>query len=611
MNSGPAAAGLRALPGRDEIAERYRWRLTDIFADEQAWEEAFARVEALLHQADAFRGQVTASAEQLLGCLRWLEAIGQEIARVYTYAMLRHDEDTTHAGHQALFDRAQRLQVRVAEATAFVRPEILAAPAAQIRGYLEQHPQLRLYEHYLDDILRQKDHVLSVELEAVLAQAGEVAEVPHKVFTMLNDADLRFPVITDEDGSPIELTKARYPMLLQRRSRRVRREAFEALTQTYHGVRHTLAAALDGAVKVNLFHARVRRYPSALAAALHDEGIDPAVYDNLIRTTRAHLAPLHRYHALRRRWLGLDALEAYDLHVPLTPEVPFEVSYEEACGMVEEALAPLGPEYVAVLRRAFNERWIDVHENRGKRAGAYSTGGAYGVHPYVLLNWQNDLDSLFTLAHELGHALHSYFSQRHQPYIYAGYKIFVAEVASTVNEGLLVHHLLRVLPDGDRRRRVLNHYLDDFRGTLYTQVLFAEFEQRIHERAAAGEPLTADALSELYRQLCAEYWGPDVHVDERVGVLWSRIPHFYYGFYVYKYATGFSAATALVDRILAEGDAAVARYLEFLKSGGSDYPLNLLERAGVDLRSPEPIARALRRFDQLIDEFERDVTGSA
>lgn len=591
------------LPERTEIDDRYKWRLEDIFADTASWEAAYRQAETVLAQADDFRGGVAVAADNLLRCLRWLDDVGQQVSKVYVYAMLKHDENTADPDNQKLIDRARSLSVRAARATAFVRPEILAAPAQRIKDFLASSPELQVYEHFLDDILRRAQHVRSEEIEALLALGSEVAAVPRKVFTMLNDADLKFPTIVDEDGSTIEVTKGRYPTLLQSRDRRVRRDAFMAVADTYWSVRNTMAAALDGAVKANVFHARARNYPSALAAALDDEGIDANVYHNLVATINQHLDSLHRYHALRKRRLGLKELYAYDLQVPLSADIKFKVSFDEAANLIREALTPLGKEYASILEEAFTGGWIDVYENKGKRGGAYSAGGAHGVHPYILLNWQDDLNSLFTLAHELGHAVHSYFSDRHQPYVYSNYTIFTAEVASTVNEGLLAQYLLQTLTDPAQRFHVLNHYLDAFRGTVFTQVMFAQFEQQIHQWAEEGQPLTAQALTSLYKSLCERYWGPEVIVDERAAVMWSRIPHFYYGFYVYKYATGFSAAVALVDKILSIGAEARDRYLDFLKSGGSDYPLNLLKRAGVDLTSPEPILAALNRFDQLVDQL--------
>lgn len=595
------------LPTREEIDDRYKWRVDHIFPDQDAWEAAFARVEQLLEEAGKHQGRLATSAGALLQALRWLEDIGKELSRVYIYAMLRHDENTADPQNQELMGRVRTLAVRVDQATAFVRPELLSAPVETIREFVDSSPELQVYGHFLDDILRHAPHVLSQEIETILALSGEVAATPRKVFSMLNDADLKFPSITDVDGSTIEVTKGRYPVLMQRRDRRVRRDAYQAFTSTYMGVNNTLAASLDGAVRANVFYARVRNYPSALAAALFEEGIDTAVYENLVQVVNDNVGHLHRYHELRSRILGLEELYAYDLQVPLSGQGDYKVKYDEAVDIIKQAMAPLGDEYGQVLDEAFSGGWIDVYENQGKRGGAYSAGGAYGAHPYILMNWQDDLNSLFTLAHELGHAVHSYYSERHQPYIYSNYKIFVAEVASTVNEGLLVRYLLENLDDEAQKSYVLNHYIDGFRGTVFTQVMFAQFEQQIHQMVEQGQPLTAQVLNETYRRLCRQYWGPKVVVDDNAAVMWSRIPHFYYNFYVYKYATGFSAAVALTDALLTQGAEARKRYLDFLKAGGSDYPLNLLARAGVDLRSPEPIEAAMKRFSQLLDQLERDL----
>ncbi|REJ37760.1 MAG: oligoendopeptidase F [Bacillota bacterium] len=596
------------LPRRDEIDPAYRWRVEDLFPTEQAWEEAFQRAAALLDQAGQHRGRFTSSAQALLACLQWMEDVGKELSRVYTYAMLRHDEDTADPHCQAMHERASQLRVRALQATAFIRPELLALPEDVIRGYLAEEPRLAVYGHYLDDLMRMRPHVLSTEMEDLLAQAGDVSEVPHRVFSMLNDADLTFPTIKDEDGREIEVSKGRYHILLQRRDRRVPCDAYEAVTSPYEKVPSTFPPALAGTVKVNLFHARARKYPSALEAALHSEAIDPQVYHNLIETVRANLAPLHRYMALRRRLLGLDRLEPYDLYVPLVPDVDLKFRYEEAWDLVRGGLEPLGAEYGAILDEARSGGWIDVYENRGKRAGAYSMGWAYGCHPYVLMNWQGNLDNVLTLAHELGHAVHSYLSQKYQPYIYASHAVFVAEVASTVNESLVIQHLLRRLDDPRARAYVLNQQLEDFRGTVYTQVMYAEFEHWAHRQVEEGRPLTAEAMSGRWRELSQDYWGPEVEVGPRAGIGWARVPHFHYNFYVYKYATGMAAALALVRRVLDEGEPAVTRYLDFLKAGESDYPLALLRRAGVDMATPEPIVEAVRYFEQVLDEFERAVS---
>lgn len=601
----PEAQGARPVPARDQIDPAYKWRLSDIFADTAAWEQAFREVEALLELAPQHQERATGSAAALADCLAWMEEVGKRMANVYTYAMLAHDQDTSDATNQGLYERANTLRNRVGEALAFIRPAVLALGKERVDAFMQEQPRLHSYRQWLDNILRLAAHVRSPEVEQLLAQAAELADVPMHVFSMLTDADLTFPEVTDEQGNAYALSNARYIDLLKRPDRTLRQRAYEAYMGTYGSVKNTLAASLAGAVKANVLEARARKYPSALDAALHEEPVDRAVYDNLIATVRAHLAPLHRYHDLRRRRLGLERLRPYDLYVPIVPAATLTLTYPEARDLVREALAPLGDEYGRVLAKALGEGWIDVYENRGKRAGAYSMGAAYGVHPYILMNWQDHLEHAFTLAHELGHALHSYFSQAAQPYIYANYTIFVAEVASTVNEGLLVRHLLAKLEDPVERAAVLNHYIDDFRATVFTQVMFAEFEQRIHAAAEQGQPLTAAFLGETFAGLCRDYWGPAVELDPLAGNGWARIPHFYMGFYVYKYATGFAAALALVDRMLAEGAPAVERYLAFLKSGSSDYPLALLKRAGVDLMQPEPIATALRRFAALVDELAR------
>jgi oligoendopeptidase F len=463
---------------------------------------------------------------------------------------------------------------------------------------------LQVYEHYLDELLRQKEHTLSAQEEAILAQVAELANAPSEIFTMINNADMKFPEIIDEDGEVKELTHGRYIRFLESRERRVRQDAFKAMYETFKKQKNTLAATLNANVKKDIFYARVRRYPSVLEAALDKDNIPVSVYTNLIETIHEALPVFQRYLSLRKKVLGLDELHMYDLYVPLIEDRQITYGYEVATRLVRDSLKPMGEEYLAVVDQAFNNRWIDVYENVGKRSGAYSSG-TYGTPPYMLLNYQGNLNDVYTLTHELGHSVHSYFSRESQPYIYSDYTIFVAEVASTLNEALLTHYFLEKTDDPTQRMVILNHYLESFRGTVFRQTMFAEFEKMIHEKAEAGEALTADRLNEWYYELNRTYFGPDVVIDEDIALEWARIPHFYYNFYVYKYATGFAAATALSQQIIHEGEAAVERYLSFLKSGGSDYPLELLKKAGVDMTSPEPVRQALKVFERTLSELEQ------
>lgn len=591
------------LPARQEIPDQYKWRLEDIYASDQLWEQDFQLARQMAGQAAGYRGRLGQSAGVLLEALRMQDRLQELNEKVFIYARMRRDEDNTNPVYQAMTDRAEGLSAQVQTSLSFIVPEILAIPEDVLAHFRREEEGLDLYHFVLEEILRQKPHVLSAAEEQLMAQAGEVIQAPSNIFRMLNNADLTFPAIKDEEGREVEVTHGRYLQLLESSDRRVRRDAFSALYGSYRKLRNTMATTLSAGVKRDVFYARARQYPSALEAALFDDNIEPAVYDNLIRTVRRNLGALHRYAALRKKLLGLAELHMYDLYVPLVKDVQWKISYQEAVAMVRSGLAPLGASYGEILAQGLSSGWVDVYENRGKTSGAYSWG-PYGTHPYVLMNYQDNLNNVFTLAHEMGHAMHSYYSNREQPYVYAHYKIFTAEVASTVNESLLMDYLLKTEADRDRRLYLLNYYLEQFRGTVFRQVMFAEFEKAIHEKVEAGEALTADLLCRLYHQLNVDYYGPETVVDEDVDLEWARIPHFYNAFYVYKYATGFSAAAALTRQIMEEGQPAVARYLDFLKKGGSDYPLNLLRSAGVDLAAPQPVQDALDTFSSLLDQME-------
>ncbi|MHB8156822.1 MAG: oligoendopeptidase F, partial [Desulfocucumaceae bacterium] len=457
-----------------------------------------------------------------------------------------------------------------------------------------------------EDLIRQKPHTLTPSEELIIARAGEVTAAPSNIFRMLNNADISFPPIKDEKGNEVEVTHGRYGQLMENPDRRVRSDAFDSLYGSYRKLRNTLAATLNSSVKRDIFYSKVRNFDSALQSSLFEDNIQAEVYDNLIKTVRLNLGSLHRYMALRKRLLGLDQLRMYDLYVPLFKDIKWEIPYPEAEAVVKNSLSHLGNDYGQAAAAGLGSGWVDVYENRGKTSGAYSWG-PYGVHPYILMNYQDNLNNVFTLAHELGHAMHSYYSHLEQPYVYAHYTIFTAEVASTVNESLLMNYLLNSVTDRDKKLYLLNHYLEQFKGTVFRQTMFAEFEKIIHERTESGEALTADFLCAEYRRLNEEYYGPDVAVEGEIELEWARIPHFYSAFYVYKYATGFSAATALTRGIIEEGSPAVGRYLEFLKKGGSDYPLNLLKTAGVDMAHPRPVQEGLNLFASLLDQLEESI----
>lgn len=594
---------VKTLPKRSELPKEETWNLEAIFASDEEWEDEFKKVKALLPKMTDYEGKLAQSAQTLYEALELQSEISKRLSKLYSYAHMRYDQDTTNAHYQGLNDRASQLATQMSSHVAFVVPEILSIPQEKIRKFLSDNDELKLYTHALDEINRQRSHILSQKEEALLAEVSEVTSSPSNTFGMLNNADLTFPTIKDENGEEVEVTHGRYLRFLESENRTVRKAAFTAVYSTYDTFKNTFASTLSGAVKKNNFFARTRRYDSAREAALDRNNIPVKVYDQLVKTVNERLDLLHRYIALRKKWLGIDDLHMYDLYTPLAKDVKMEFTYDEAKGVILEALAPLGSDYVAVVERGFEDRWIDVHENKGKRSGAYSSG-TYGTMPYILMNWQDNLNNLFTLAHELGHSLHSYYTWETQPYPYANYSIFVAEVASTCNEALLNHYLLQKTEDKRKKIVLLNHHLEGFRGTVFRQTMFAEFEQIIHEKAAEGEPLTPELLTSTYYELNQKYFGDGLTIDDEIGLEWARIPHFYYNFYVYQYATGFSAAAALAKQILEEGEPAVKRYLEFLKAGSSDYPIEVLKKAGVDMTTAKPIEAALDVFDSILTELE-------
>jgi oligoendopeptidase F len=596
----------KKLVKRQEVPVKYKWSLEEIYADDSLWEKDYIKITEMLPQVQEFKNKLGESPQSLLQCLKFQDELGQVSDKVFVYAQMRKDENNADPKYQAMKDRAQSLMVRVGEALSFIQPEILAIDNARLTEFLNREPGLALYKFFLEEIMRLKEHTLSAREEEIIAMAGELAEAPKNIFSMLNNADIKFPEILDEDGDQVPITHGNYIKLMESNDRRVRMEAFKGLYHTYGKQKNTLAALLNASVKKDVFYARVHKYGSALEASLYQDNVPVKVYHNLIDTVRSHLHFFYRYVALRKKLLDVPELHMYDIYAPLVKEVKTKISYEDAVKMVEKGLAPLGETYLADLKKGLENHWVDVMENEGKTPGAYSWG-AYGTNPYVLLNYQNNLDNVFTLAHEMGHSLHSYYSWQTQPYPYAYYKIFVAEVASTVNEILLTKFLLANASDERQKMYLINHYLEEFRGTVFRQTMFAEFEKIIHEKVERGEPLTTDVLCEVYFKLNQDYYGPNMKVDEEIALEWARIPHFYNAFYVYKYATGFSAASALAEGILEEGQPAVDRYLEFLKGGSSDYPLNLLKKAGVDMSDPQPVVQALQVFEEMLTEMEKIV----
>lgn len=592
-----------ALRQRSEIPEEMKWRLEDIFADDGQWEQAFRELQSEVERAGRFKGRVGESAATLLACFEMEDEIGQALERVYGYAVMRRDEDNNNSTYQAMAQRAISLWTQLSSALSYIEPEILAIPEETIDTYLNEEPKLTAYRHTLDNLARMKPHVLSPREEELLAQVRELTQGPETTFEMLNYADFKFGSIEGEDGNQVEVTLGRYAQCMRSSNRRVRKDAYERLFSKYDEYKNGLAANFATSVQADWFFARTRNFSSSLEAALKPDNVPVSVYDSLIEAVRKNLPTLHRYLRLRKKALELDELFMYDIMAPLVRNVDYKVPYEQSRAIVMQALAPLGQQYLDELERAFSERWIDVYENVGKTAGGYQRD-VYSAHPYILLNYQGELSDLFTLVHELGHALHSRFTQMKQPYHYSGYSIFVAEVASTVNEAMLVHYLLDSETDPRRRLFILNHYLEEFRSVVFLQTMFAEFEKAAHELAEKGEPLTVDAFCQVYDGLNKAYWGPEVTIDDLSAMGWSRIPHFFSAFYVYKYATGFAAANALTQGILSGSADAVQRYIDFLSAGSSLYPLDALKQAGVDMTSPDPVNEALAVFERLLDETE-------
>ena len=590
------------LPKRDELSAELKWRLEDIYPNNDLWEQDLAKLKASKEKVLELKGTLTSGAN-LLQALQLRDEISLLADRVIVYALMRKDEDNGNTLYQGYAGSAMAAAVELDEAQSFFVPEILSLETSVVKQWISETPGLSLYEHYLEDILRRKEHTLPAEQEQLLASAGELAQAPRNIFGMFNNADLKFPQVKNDAGEDVELTHGRYGQLLESQNRDVRRGAFDALYATYTAWKNTLGETFTSAVKKERFFSKARRYESSLQAALHEDNVDPEVYTNLIDSIHDHLPLMHRYVRLRKKLLGLDELHMYDIYVPMVADQDLTFSRDEAMAMVRKGLHPLGDRYLQDMDGSFSEGWIDWLENRGKTSGAYSWG-TYGVHPYVLLNYQGTLNDVFTLAHELGHAMHSFYSNQTQEFVNAQYTIFVAEVASTLNEALLMDDLLKKTEDPKKRAYLLNHFLEQFRGTVFRQTMFAEFEMIVHGKVGAGEMLTSEALCEIYYDLNKKYYGPDMVVDEAIAMEWARIPHFYRPFYVYKYATGFSAAISLSQQILEEGQPAVDRYLEFLGSGGSDYPVNLLQKAGVDMSKPEPIVQAMAVFEELLGELE-------
>lgn len=592
------------VPSRSQAKQADTWDLTLMYADDSTWERELAQVDALVTRVAAHEGKVGQSADSVVAAIKAREELMKTAHQLYIYAHCRYDSDSGDAAGQALNARAQAMVAKAQAAIAFIEPEILAIDEPTFRGWLTSHAELSTYAYYFDVLLRNRAHTRTAEVEGILAQTGEMASAPYQIFGVLNNTDMEFGSIKDEEGNEVALSHGRYGKYLESNDRRVRRDTFKTYYQTYKAHRNTLAMILSNGVRGNVINARVRGYNSAVEAALAPNDIPVAVYHNLVSTVQANLPKLHRYMELRKRLMKLDTLHIYDLYSPIHAGTELSVDYHDGYRMVQAALQPLGDDYQTALSTCYESRWIDVYENKGKRSGAYSTG-SYTTAPYILLNYQNRLDDVFTLAHELGHSMHSFFTRKSQPYHYGDYTIFVAEVASTLNEALLVSHLLQTRDDAALRRHLVLQQIEDIRRTLIRQTMFAEFELDMHTRSEQDEPLTADGLTERYYDMVKRYHGPAVTLDDEIGLEWSRIPHFYYNFYVYQYATGISAALALADQVQKGDSTAVKNYLGFLSGGSSKSSIDLLRGAGVDMASPAPVQAAMDRFDTLLDELER------
>lgn len=592
----------KKIPVRSEADPKYTWALEDVYANNDLWKADLEKARALPAQLAAYKGHLSDSAQKLLEFLQLGDGISVLFDSLYGYAQRRSDEDTANSLYQGMTSQAMSAMVAVDAASSFETPELLAIPDDKLEQFYKDEPALETYRLALTRIRNKRAHILSDAEEKLLAAAGEMSQAPDSVYSVFADADLKFPAATDKDGNSHPVTHGTYIPLMHSADRVLRKSAFESLYSVYGQFRNTAAALLSAQVKQLKFYADARKYDSTLQASLDGNYVPTEVYTNLISAVHENMAPMYRYVDLRRKLLGVDELHMYDLYTPIVSDADVNIPYEEAKQTVYDALACMGDDYRAILKEGFDNRWIDVYENVGKCSGAYSAG--LRKHPYVLLNYSGTLDSMFTLAHEMGHAIHSYLSNKHQPVAYSNYSIFVAEVASTCNEALLMQHLLKTTKDKKRRAYLINYFLEQFRTTLYRQTMFAEFELEINRRNERGESLTAESLNALYHELNHQYFGDDIVIDKEIDLEWARIPHFYYDYYVYQYATGYSAAIALSRRILKEGAPAVKDYIHFLSGGCSTDPISLLRGAGVDMASTTPIHEALQLFDELITEME-------
>ncbi len=595
-----------SLPSRETIDEKYKWNLSDIYESVEDWEKDFNWVKSRIPGYSKFIGTLSKDADSLYQCLKYDEETGIKLERLHLYSMLSHDGDMSVTKFQAMDDRIKNLYTQVSTAGSFIRPELMKIPEDTLLKMVNSKSELKIYEHFVKNLIRSKAHTLDEKQEMLLSLAGETVQASYNTFSIFTNTDLTFPILKDEKGNEISMSHGRYYAAMYSKDRKFRERAFNAYYEPYENYKNTFSSLLNGNIKSNIFTAKARKYNSVRESSLDSNNIPISVYDNLINTANENLSPLHKWASLKKRLLKVNELKPYDLYVSLFNETKSQTyTFEEARDIVLETMKPLGAEYIKSLLKAFEERWIDVFETKSKRNGAYSSGTTFGVHPYVLLNWNSLLNDVFTLAHELGHNMHSYYTGKNQPYHYANYSIFVAEVASTFNESLLLDYMIKNTKNEKEKLFLLEKYLNNITATFYRQVMFAEYEMKIYDMAEKGEALTSDNLSQLYIDIYKKYWGPDIVIDENKKYTWARIPHFYYNFYVYQYATGFAASEDLSEKVLNEGKPAVDKYLNFLKSGSSDYSINLLKSAGVDMNSPSPVISATKKMDEIVNEIEK------
>ena len=595
-----------ALPTRNEVSDDLKWDLSRVFKNDQEWEQEYKQVAQEIKNLSKFKGTLAKSGKDLYEGITAILAVNRRLEKVYVYATMSSDVDTSNNHYLGFVAKAQSLANQMSAAIAFVDPEILSIPEETLAKFMQDEPRLENYRHRLEQITQKRPHTLPANEEKIIADAGDAMGTSANTFNVLTNSDMEYGYVQDEDGEMVQLSDGLYSLLIQSQDRNVRKNAFDVMYASYGQFENSLASTLSGEVKAHNFNARVHKYNSAREAALSENSVPTAVYDTLIKEVNSHLDLLHRYVALRKKILGLKDLQMYDMYVPLTGKPVLSYNFEEAKEEARKALAPLGEDYLKHVDYIFNNRVIDVVENQNKVTGAYS-GGAYDTDPYELLNWEDNLDSLYTLVHETGHSVHSWYTRNTQPYVYGDYPIFVAEIASTTNENILTEYFLDKITDPKTRGFVLNHYLDSFKGTLFRQTQFAEFEQFIHETDANGQPLTADVLDEFYGNLNQRYYGDSVEPGGEIAMEWSRIPHFYYNFYVYQYATGFAAATALANKVVHGTEQERDAYINFLKSGSSDYPTEIMKRAGVDMTKADYLRDAFDTFEKRLNEFEKIV----